>query len=79
MERERDYFWFYGRKEKKLADKAWELLLETPPDIPFPDTSTVHDVTIDKKVQELTWVTTNCVSQWCLNAICCLELIGDCL
>jgi len=67
------------RKEKKLADKAWELLLENPPDIPFPDTSTVHDVTIDKKVQELTWVTTNCVSQWCLNAICCLELIGDCL
>lgn len=65
------------RKDETLAHKAWEQLLETPPDIPFPDTTTAHTVTIDKKVQELTWVTTNCVSQWCLNTICCLELIGD--
>ena len=62
--------------DKQLAKKAWDLLLKPElSGISLP--IKIQEVDSWKQLQELDWVTTNVVSQWCLNVIVALQLIGD--
>ncbi|MBG9916808.1 hypothetical protein CHH92_02665 [Bacillus sonorensis] len=68
----------YGarRQDRQLAEKAWRLLLdETLSHTPLP--ITVKQTDSWKRLAEIPWVTTNTMSQWCLNTIALLEIIGD--
>jgi len=61
--------------DELIAEKAWDLLLNdsfSGMKLPF----TVTKVNNWKNLQEVEWITTNVISQWCLNVIVCLELIG---
>ncbi|MDS0525654.1 hypothetical protein NNC19_08190 [Clostridium sp. SHJSY1] len=63
-------------KNPKLAEKAWRLLFKEL------NQDTKKMISIDsinswKRIVEDPKVTTNCVSQWSINVIMCLELIGD--
>ena len=67
-------------RDAALADRIWALLLHRSPERdmrilagprPVPEGET------PEKMVELPGVTTNTVSQWALNVIQCLELIGD--
>lgn len=68
--------------DKALAEEAWSLLLKdlnhwtipipTEP-VPVPRGEYVRDI------DEIPWISTNTVSQWSINVIVCLELIGDAL
>ena len=71
-------------KNSGLAKKVWEVLLRAPAD----NGSTAQNgddfkikkvsfCTSGKPIDEIDWVTTNVTAQFCLNAIVCLELIGD--
>ena len=63
-------------KDKEIAEKAWSLLIKEL----HRDTNeliTETEVNSWRKLIEDAKVTTNCVSQWCINTIMCLELIGD--
>lgn len=64
-------------KDHSLAKKAWDILL-TPEKsgIPLPVKDSQKEAVTFKKVTELPWVSTNCVSQWCLNVVLCLTYIG---
>lgn len=62
-------------KDKDLAQKAWDLLLKdefSGMKLPFTPT----EVNGWKELQEVEWISTNVISQWCLNVIVVLELIG---
>lgn len=62
-------------KDKDLAQKAWDLLLKDEFSgmmLPFSPT----EVRGWKSLQEVAWISTNVISQWCLNVIVVLELIG---
>lgn len=66
------------KHNQELANKAWQLLLDekwshTP--LPIEET----DITSWKKLKEIPWVTTNTISQWCVNTIACLEILQDML
>lgn len=63
-------------KNPELAEKAWKLLLK---ELNQETKKMISLNTIDswKKIIEDPNVTTNCVSQWSINTIMCLELIGD--
>lgn len=64
------------KQDPHLAAKAWNLLLEDKlSHTPLP----IKPERIETwtQLEELPWVTTNTVSQWCLNVIAALELIGD--
>lgn len=66
------------KQDQKLAAKAWNLLLDDKlSHTPLP----IKPERIETwtQLEELPWVTTNTVSQWCLNVIAALELIGDSL
>ncbi|ATH95233.1 hypothetical protein COP00_23820 [Bacillus glycinifermentans] len=66
------------RNDRKLAEKAWRLLLdETKSHTPLP--IAVRKTNTWDALYEIPWVTTNCISQWCLNTIAVLELLGDML
>ena len=63
-------------KNLELAEKAWRLLFKELNE----DTKEMISInTIDswKRITEDPSVTTNCVSQWSINTIMCLELIGN--
>lgn len=63
-------------KDLKLAEKAWRLLYkELNKDTK--EMITINTINSWKKLSEDPSVTTNCVSQWSINTIMCLELIGD--
>ncbi|MCI3197505.1 hypothetical protein GXP75_17900 [Bacillus sp. HU-1818] len=64
------------KQDKQLAAKAWNLLLDhRMSHTPLPiQPSQINTWT---QLEELPWVTTNTVSQWCLNVMAALELIGD--
>jgi hypothetical protein len=62
-------------QDKDLAQKTWDLLLKDKVSgmtLPF----TSIEVNGWKTLQEVEWISTNVVSQWCLNVIVVLELIG---
>jgi len=62
--------------DQVLAQKTWDLLLNSEfSGMKLPLTPTT--VTDWQKLQEVEWITTNVISQWCLNVIVVLELIGD--
>ncbi|NMO96541.1 hypothetical protein [Paenibacillus lemnae] len=66
------------RKDKRTADLVWSTLLTHH----FAYTDLQHDaaaVTYVREMQEFEWMNTNEASQWSLNAIISLELIGDAL
>lgn len=71
-------------KDENLARKVWKVLLDAPRSngskaqngddfkaekVPF--------CTSKNQIDEVPWITTNVAAQFCLNAIVCLELIGD--
>lgn len=69
-----------NRKIDELARAVWDVLLNDNEKswIKFPVKS--HEVLCEqyiKPVVEIPWISTNAVSQWSLNTIMCLELIGD--
>ncbi|MEC0573634.1 hypothetical protein P8833_07535 [Bacillus inaquosorum] len=67
-----------NKQDSHLAAKAWNLLLDDKlSHTPLP----IKPERIETwtELAELPWVTTNTVSQWCLNVIVALELIGDSL
>ena len=64
------------KQDQQLADKAWNLLLDS--DLSYtPLPIEEQEVTSWKTLKEIPWITTNTISQWCLNLIVCIELIGD--
>ncbi|GAA0307352.1 hypothetical protein GGQ92_002022 [Gracilibacillus halotolerans] len=69
----------YAAKHKnnlELAEKAWTLLLdEKYSHTPLP--IVVEEVNDWKRIEEIPWITTNTISQWCINVIVCLELLQD--
>lgn len=71
----------YGAKylnDEELSRIAWEHLLEPElSGIPNNVENTVVEVKTWKPIKEMPWISTNVVSQWSLNIILCLELIGD--
>lgn len=67
---------FYN--DPKLKRRAWQqLLLPLESDMPVDLDATQTQVTTWKTTTMQPWVSTNMVSQWCLNVILVLALIGD--
>jgi len=60
----------------ELAKKAWEILFNDRKEYSLKQIDVEASQYI-KNLKELPWVSTNSVSQWALNAIVCLDLIGD--
>lgn len=60
---------YYGDSE--LAAKVWDALISE-----LKKQGGFH-VRKFGKVREIPWISTNFASQWCLNAICVLDFIGD--
>jgi len=64
----------------ELARQAWEYLLGSPynwsVEIPI-ETREVPRQSFVREITEIPWISTNTVSQWSINTIVCLELIGD--
>lgn len=64
----------------ELARQAWEYLLGSPynwsVEIPL-ETREVPRQSFVREITEIPWISTNTVSQWSINTIVCLELIGD--
>lgn len=68
------------KKDEELAKKVWKILIENEIDrcVTLPiEKSDVNRSEYIKPIRELPWVSTNSVSQWSLNVIQCLDLIGD--
>ncbi|WP_462409506.1 exo-rhamnogalacturonan lyase family protein [Neobacillus sp. Marseille-QA0830] len=64
------------RQDENLAKKAWNLLLNDEiSQMVLPIES--QEIDIWKKLSEIPEITTNTTSQWCLNTIAALELIGN--
>lgn len=60
------------KKDINLAQTAWKLLIqETKKDL------NTNNVLTWESIQEVSWISTNEISQWCINTIAALELIGD--
>lgn len=66
------------KQDKVLARKAWNLLLD-PEYSHTPLPIEKNDISSWRKLEEIPWITTNTVSQWCLNTIVALELVGNML
>ncbi|MGT2784247.1 exo-rhamnogalacturonan lyase family protein [Streptococcus merionis] len=65
-------------QNRQLAQIAWKYLLDPElSGVPSDPKKTLQTVSTLEHLEEMPWVTTNVVSQWCLNIIICLELIGD--
>jgi hypothetical protein len=68
------------RNDRELGEKAWSFLLKDPTHwgIPMPmQTEAVPTLEFIRPIQEAAWMSTNTASQWSLNMMVCLELIGD--
>ncbi|WP_246880113.1 hypothetical protein [Bacillus suaedae] len=66
------------KKDSRLARKAWELLLnEEISEMVLPIKS--QKLHAWRELEEIPSITTNTTSQWCLNTIVSLELIGESL
>lgn len=64
------------KKDRSLAEQAWKILLEERREFSF-ESDAVEPSAYIKPLKELPWVSTNSVSQWALNTIVCLDLIGE--
>lgn len=65
-------------QDHQLAEKVWDILLDPEKSgIPIPVENTIQSSMIWKEIIEMPWISTNVVSQWCLNIMLCLELIGE--
>jgi hypothetical protein len=70
------------RKDKELAKKVWLVLLHAlfaSNDLDGFKASFLPETAGRKELAEIDWISTNFTSQWCLNAIMCLEFISDSL
>lgn len=66
------------KQDDQLAQKAWNLLLDNDlSHTPLPIEE--KEVKSWKTLTEIPWVTTNTISQWSLNLIMCIKLIGHML
>lgn len=67
----------WHRRDEQLAAHAWRLLLETA-EVPLgePLSTAVRTASTWTGVEELPWLSTNWASQWCLNAMLALALVG---
>ncbi|MFB3168642.1 hypothetical protein P5G62_016110 [Neobacillus sp. 179-C4.2 HS] len=64
------------KNDAKLAEIAWNLLLnEEISEMVLP--IKVQEISTWREITEIPSITTNTTSQWCLNTIVSLELIGD--
>lgn len=64
--------------DETLTHQTWEYLLNPElSGVPNNVKDTIQEVKTWKTIKEMPWITTNVVSQWCLNVILCIELIGD--
>ncbi|KAB8139393.1 hypothetical protein F9U64_00540 [Gracilibacillus oryzae] len=64
--------------DQKMSEKAWELLLNLEySHTPLPIKA--QQITTWKSINEISWITTNTISQWSINTIVCLELLKDSL
>lgn len=67
------------RQDKELANQAWSLLKDTlmkdSGGKGF-ETEVYAENADGTRLLEIPWITTNFVSQWCLNVIMCMEYIG---
>lgn len=67
-------------KDKELADKVWKSLFDIMWSIGDKngfETVTIPGYVNSTSLQEITWISTNFTSQWCLNIIVALELIKE--
>lgn len=68
------------KNNKKLAKKVWDVLLNDKSkqylELPIKVINIKESICI-KPIKEIPTVSTNLISQWCLNTIVCLELISD--
>lgn len=64
--------------DKELARRAWEALYLNSP-MRYKEAGFVGDIYAHtdggEDLEELSWISTNYASQWCLNVICALDLI----
>ncbi len=62
-----------------LAERAWRLLLGQDGRIDHVKLPLTPETVVAPSGtwEEIPWISTNAVSQWCLNIIECLALIGD--
>ncbi|MCR2805640.1 hypothetical protein NQZ67_17285 [Paenibacillus sp. SCIV0701] len=64
----------------ELAKQAWDYLLRSPynwsVEIPL-ETREVPRQEFVRSIREIPWISTNTVSQWSINTIVCLEMIGE--
>jgi hypothetical protein len=68
------------RGDRELGEQAWGYLLNDPTHwgIPMPmQTEAVPELEYIRPIQEAAWMSTNTASQWSLNMMVCLELIGN--
>ena len=67
--------------DAELAKKTWAVLMESVPQNAganaFAPHSYVNGFAADGPYQEIPGISTNWVSQWCLNVLMCLEFIPD--
>lgn len=66
-------------KNKKLAYQVWQVLIHS---LAGKDKNEGFDKEVinyfnNKELDEMFWISTNFTTQWCLNAIVCLELTKD--
>ncbi len=65
-------------KEGNFAKKIWTILLDKEKSgVPLPIEDTIKKVENWKDMDEMSWLSTNTASQWSINVMLCLELIGD--
>ena len=70
------------KKDKDLAKKTWQILIRAiMSDVKKDgfDGTPVIDAGNQDVLHEISWITTNFTSQWCLNAIMALEFIREAL
>lgn len=67
-------------KDDELAKRTWQILLQT---LLEPDNADGFKISLltamgnQKQLQEIPWISTNFVAQFCLNVIMVLDFIGD--
>lgn len=69
-------------QDRALAEKTWKILLETMERDGSANgfqASGVPDAGNQEMLEEISWISTNYASQWCLNVIMALGLIRDAL
>lgn len=68
------------RNDRELAELAWKLLLEEQTHWQVSlklETEDVDGTEYVRPLREIPWMSTNTASQWSINVIICLELIGQ--